>query len=181
MQKIRHATFETNSSSCHTLSIASGSCDYESITPDHNHIVQADACEFGWGVETINNANTKLAYCLQYINDWVHDGPRLGDWQDKDENKREKSLRDTLLCSDTQAGNFFRILTQVVNAQTGGDGVDLRPQSNDEYYSHGYIDHQSVEGGELHYLFVGTAESNQELRSFIFSPQSVLMLDNDNH
>lgn len=41
----------------------------------------------------------------------------------------------------------------------------------------GYIDHQSVEGHALHYLW----EDLEEMRQFIFNPDSYLETDNDNH
>lgn len=40
-----------------------------------------------------------------------------------------------------------------------------------------YIDHQSVDDNDYRYLF----EDPEQLRQFIFNPNSVLITDNDNH
>jgi hypothetical protein len=66
MIKIRHAVFETNSSSTHSISIQSfkpidGILD--TIYPDSNGNITLFGGEFGWEEETYNDALTKANYC----------------------------------------------------------------------------------------------------------------------
>lgn len=65
MRKIRCAMFETNSSSCHSISINPGQCD-DMLKPDSSGVVTVTTGEFGWEVETYNDAWTKASYCLTY-------------------------------------------------------------------------------------------------------------------
>lgn len=123
MKLIRHGVFETNSSSCHSLSICKDGA-YEGMTPDSNNEIVLDPCEFGWGVDDYYCAENKMAYLWIYIKDWS------GDSSDE----------------------FMEIFQKVVCEHTGADRVVMR-SSGDKYYEYGYIDHQSVEDRDLDYMF----------------------------
>ncbi len=149
MKLVRHGVFETNSSSCHSLSIgASGT--YDGITPNEdNLIIVDDSHEFGWSQETYSYPEARLAYAYIYAMDWSGD-------------KRDE---------------FIKTLQEVVCEHTGAGAVThevFGKKWNDGY---GYIDHQSVESADLHYIF----EDKSLLKSFIFDSSSWIETDNDNH
>ena len=148
MKLIRHSTFETNSSSCHTISVDRNSKIYEGFAPDQNGVVYVRPAEFGWEQETYWSVDDKMSYVNIYINDWS------GKHQD----------------------NFREIFERVVKEHTGATEIVYVP-SNDKYYPNGYIDHQSVEDADLDYLF----QSDECLKDFLFSPNSHIITDNDNH
>lgn len=66
MKVVRHSVFETNSSSTHSISIASGD-----FVPDHlyeeNGVVVVYPGEFGWEEEEYYDAQTKASYCLTHV------------------------------------------------------------------------------------------------------------------
>jgi len=64
------------------------------------------------------------------------------------------------------------ILSMVIQEQTGCDRVIFAFTSENAY-----IDHQSIDSQTYHYLF----EDPEQLRQFIFNPNSYLRTDNDNH
>ena len=47
MKLIRNSVFETNSSSCHSISIGKSDV-YDSVTPDEDGIIRIKPMEFGW-------------------------------------------------------------------------------------------------------------------------------------
>lgn len=136
---IRHGVFETNSSSCHSLSI-SYSGAFEGLTPNENNEIVLTPGEFGWGYEEYSDALTKIAYC----------------WQDTEHDSANREM-----------------LIDVVLKHTGASKL-LMEKSDDQYHSEGYIDHQSY----------GTSadafDDEWTLKNFLFNPDSVLVIDNDN-
>ena len=71
MKLIRNSVFETNSSSCHSISV--GKTDvYDSISPDEDGKIILDSYEFDWGPETFSDVEARLAYVFIYIRDWAH-------------------------------------------------------------------------------------------------------------
>jgi len=64
---------------------------------------------------------------------------------------------------------YDQILTDVVCAHTHATGIHMDADS-------GYIDHQSVENGQLHYLF----RDPQLIKDFVFNRASYVETDNDN-
>lgn len=136
---IRNRVFETNSSSCHSVSVQYGDV-LEGLTPDKNNEIVVYPGEFGWGVEEFTDPLTKIAYC----------------WQDTREGSKHREM-----------------LEKVVLEHTGASKLRMQP-SDDAYYSEGYIDHQSM--GTSYDMFV----DEWTLKNFLFGPNSVLILDNDN-
>jgi hypothetical protein len=147
----RQAVFETNSSSTHSLSISSSSTDLLDTLPlNEQGEVVLNGGQFGWEVEDYSDAGTKASYAAIYVSEW----------------------------SGEKSAEFKEVLDTVIKQQTGCSNV-VYDLSTD--WSHpretSYIDHQSVEGGQLDYLF----EDPELLRQFIFNPRSVLHTDNDNY
>jgi hypothetical protein len=147
----RQAVFETNSSSTHSLSISSSSTDLLDTLPlNEQGEVVLNGGQFGWEVEDYSDASTKASYAAIYVSEW----------------------------SGEKSAEFKEVLDTVIKQQTGCSNV-VYDLSTD--WSHpretSYIDHQSVEGGQLDYLF----EDPELLRQFIFNPRSILHTDNDNY
>lgn len=72
MKKIRTGVFETNSSSCHSLSINDTDILLDYLIPNEYGEVTIEPGEFGWQWEKFNDAATKASYCLtgtQYVKD----------------------------------------------------------------------------------------------------------------
>lgn len=67
METVRHSVFETNSSSTHSISIASGDYVPDIIYVDEEGICRIYPGEFGWEVESYYDAPTKASYCLTYV------------------------------------------------------------------------------------------------------------------
>ncbi len=66
MNKVtRHAVFETNSSSSHSISISPDEVLTDKLAV-HNGVCQIHDGEFGWGVEVFSDASTKASYCYTY-------------------------------------------------------------------------------------------------------------------
>lgn len=69
MKNIRYGTFETNSSSTHSISIAEH-CEglMDIIRPDDRGMIELCGGEFGWQEEEFTDALTKANYC--YIDNY---------------------------------------------------------------------------------------------------------------
>lgn len=152
MKLIRNGVFETNSSSCHTISVATGSTNFESI-PTYfieNNVATIPAYEFGWSEEQHDDIVSRLSYILLYIRDWS------GDKESK----------------------FNSILQDIVTDQCQVDSIRLDSGKANSWggYDNGYIDHQAVEGGALNYLF----DDPSTLKQFIFASGSYVETGNDN-
>lgn len=69
MKLIRKSVFETNSSSCHSLTLASGDT-YEGVTPNSNNQIILETGDFGWSIEDFSDAHSKMSYVWIYMRDW---------------------------------------------------------------------------------------------------------------
>lgn len=69
----------------------------------------------------------------------------------------------------------LNILKEVIKKQTGCNEVIIDISEDWKDDNHSYIDHESV--GTSHEAFY----SKEDLRDFIFSKNSILYIDNDNH
>ncbi len=149
---IRNSVFETNSSSCHSISISSDDCVYDGITPSCDNKIVLKPMDFGWDITEYHDALSKLTYCWIYAQDWT----------------------------GKESEKFHKILSDMVCEHTGADEIVMQMDYNNKWYPKGYygcIDHQSVECKDLHHMFY----EPQKLKDFIFNPNSILQTDNDNH
>lgn len=67
MKKIRQQVFETNSSSCHSITISNTGNLFQTLYPDDNGNIVLYGDEFGWGVETHNDVATKASYLVTHL------------------------------------------------------------------------------------------------------------------
>jgi len=126
---IRNSVFETNSSSCHSLSIPSEESAVLSgfIPVNEKNQIEVPCMEFGWEQDIHRDSLTKLSYVCLYVRDWCQ----------------------------SDSFKFREILKNVVLTHTGADGLVFDFEEED---GPGYIDHQSVESRDLDYLFSNQGE-----------------------
>lgn len=148
-QLIRHGVFETNSSSTHSL-VVDRNGDYVGMTPDENGAILCYPQNFGWTRREFSDPEIKLAYLLIYIRDWIRD--------------------------ETGKIMHAEVLRKMVEDHTGATSVRLRTE-DEGADDDGYIDHQSVENGELEGYF----EDPALMKDFVFGRKSTLITDNDNY
>jgi hypothetical protein len=117
MKKIRNRVFETNSSSCHSITIDNTNISYYTIYPDSEGIITLRGGEFGWEIADYNDPLTKAEYCAQSIVQSVY--TPTDSLEFRDENKKE-------------------MLIKVIEEHTGAK-VEFNALSLND----GYIDHQS--------------------------------------
>lgn len=154
MKKIRKGLFETNSSSSHSISISEDTSDYlmdTTMVPDNKGRIVLDGGEFGWGYDEYKDALTKANYLSVYCKYFEDD--------------------------EIEGKSLVYILNWVIEDQTGAVDVVSNAELDYESLTFSYIDHQSYEDKQLHFLF----EDKEKLRQFIFNKESKLIIYNDNH
>lgn len=151
MKVIRESIFETNSSSTHSISIQGGNYIANTIPVDPTDNV-----------------------C------WIYSG-EFGWGEDKFTSAAVKAsycLTYIKNCVPQElVSKLSRMLKKVIKQQTNHK-VEFCPINWDKYKGGpdwGYIDHQSEE------VCLKAFESEESLRDFIFNPESILVIDNDNH
>ena len=158
MIQIRYGTFETNSSSTHSLTLRPN----YSLEPNYLRVfkdgyIHVELGEFGWEIENYTDQYHKLSYLLtmiQYFNG-------LNTYWTNSREERDQEIRALMLTED------FQRINEAVAAYAGCEGIIIDP-------SEGYIDHQSVECSSLD-EFLPT-----DILDFIFGA-IVVHTDNDNH
>ena len=156
MIQIRRNVFETNSSSCHSVSLS------KDVETDNNLIVIDDAVhccadEFGWYPEDFTDAQTKLNYLITMAATTT-----VGtSWCDIASD--EEYVEDFIKTSE------FEEIQNCVCKITGCNRLVV-----DSLY--GYIDHESVFVSMSNFL----AYNNLTIEEYIFG-NTILHIDNDNH
>lgn len=190
MKQIRKQLFETNSSSTHSVTLASGKlvntinyCQLDNYVDPADHYIHMKFGEFGWEEMEYTDALTKLQYLLNMIietNKVSSINPN-----------GIKTLEDFYNCDD------FLLLESIVAENVKDceginifdDDIEAHPyelEDNDgnkciNYYLtyNGYIDHQSCECYKCLTDFLN--EWDTTIEDFIFDENVVLETDNDNH
>ena len=164
-QLIRHSVFETNSSSCHSISVVKGMELNNLPYVDTNGNIEIGSQEFGWEIDSYNDFYSKAAYLAIYIRDWS------GNDLERFREIFESVIKEVTGCNTvTYEDNFWDFETKEYD-------YEGQKRSYKNQLGGGYIDHQSVDGQELHYMF----DDLKEMKSFLFCNQSILHTDNDNH
>jgi len=177
MKKVRQQVFETNSSSSHSLTVASTGKILDTLGQDG--IITLNSQEFGWGVEEYDDAQTKAEYVallLLYVEQTITrksiesykkqtlnwDGKPLQDWEYGYVNLSWWCDQNFKQCYT----NFYEVLTEQTGCQ-----INFQANLDD-----GYIDHQSIESIDDFEILL----DKEMLRQFIFNPNSTLEISNDN-
>lgn len=166
MKLIRLGTFETNSSSCHSITIQNSNGVYNDIPSlDESGNLLLTSHEFGCEIDDYYGFDAKAAYLAVYLRDWS------GVNQEQFKATFENVLKEvTGAESIIYEKNFWRTeeRSYVSNDKTVTYQASL---------GEGYIDHQSVECGALDYIF----QDIEEMKNFLFNSSSELHTDNDSH
>lgn len=168
MKIIRNKVFEVNSSSCHSISVSDNQATYAQIHLNDEGVFYIGSDDFGWAIDEHTDYSIKCSYLAIYIRDWS--GDKLKELKDV----YEECIRKYTLCSKIQyEENFWK-----KELKYYGDGESYLVSLGE-----GYIDHQSVEDQDYHYLFDISHPDyiEGELKDFLFNNNSVLITDNDNH
>jgi hypothetical protein len=164
-RKVRRSVFETNSSSTHSISIASGAETLDTLPVEYDGVCRIFPGEFGWGVETHTDAATKASYALTWAMSCedYHVWSAAGGRSEETVGNKEEALA---------------MLREVIQEATGCREVVFVGGEEGDDDPWGYIDHQSIEGdgGPGKQAFA----TKQTLRDFIFKPASQLHICNDN-
>jgi len=156
LKLIRNNCFETNSSSCHSITINEFQPQYIDVSEYKGKTISIPIGEYGWAQETFGDFHSKASYLAFYARDWTGHS------------------KETL----PEDNPFFLTLSEVIKDFTGCSTVDYSELFvKNKYGYEGYIDHQSVEGGQLDYLF----QNKELMKNFLFSSNSYFETDNDNH
>lgn len=155
--KVRHGVFETNSSSTHSVCIATGKIGPPSLK---GQVLEIGPGEFGWEVEDHYDFYTKASYLYT----WCYNQSRTYDDSDVElelTGERKEKLD---------------MLTEVLKEYTGCSEVLYTKSLG--YYSRGYIDHQS-DSCDCPSIEVFTTKDS--LVNFLFNNSSFIHTDNDNY
>jgi hypothetical protein len=180
MKQIRHGTFETNSSSTHSLVLTN------SLLNIKRNIVFENIGfgEYGWGYEELKSPEDKISYLItliQYEDDGVK-AIRIPAWDDPKREELEKEYSDAKLKAILNSKYFIWIDDVVLNIS----GKKIELEKNVGYYDFGYIDHQSLEPNIFYKsgndIFSMNEKSFKEfIKELIFTEKYFIAVDNDNH
>lgn len=173
MIKIRNCTFETNSSSCHSISINSvGEREFK-LPVSYDGYVYVIFDEYGWGIEDYNSQADRLSYLVTLLYAVWHKSIDYYLIDYKDEDEIEENLAEFLQTPDMIYIN--ECVKRMSNYTCNGIKLDY------SYCGVGYVDHQS--GIDLcHNLddFLNVYSINH-LEDYLFGEDVELHIDNDNH
>lgn len=182
MKKSRNNVFETNSSSCHSITFSDETIgDLKGLTL---HI--SGNGEYGWGPDRLYNPEEKLDYALVAFlitqTKWIPLETTLRDLNNVRE-KLESEVRTEVNTALAGVADCFRDHGVTVEWEDGigeieGPGASsygVRPKYT------GYIDHQSApdEGGDSGILADWFKNNPEKLYQFVFN-NSYIVIDNDN-
>jgi len=166
-RQIRKGVFETNSSSMHSVTISQGTLSPNRMEIHKGRYIKVGAGEFGWGLSKHRDQETKLEYLLMMVVETEH----------------PNNLEEFLECEG------FKKLNEAISSYCGCDRIvpvnfNFRTESYEHngelrsYVTHdGYIDHQSCEYNNLDDFL---SENNTDILDFVFNPNVVLVISNDN-
>ena len=171
MKKIRYDAFENNSSSSHSLLIRKpGRMNYERIKAEpYDNIVHIGFGEFGWGIDTYYDAETKLSYAVTMVAETEEFNSENEFYETDGMKAINELIQDKCHCNGVCV-DYPNFHTESYNTWDG---------KTRHYMSHnGYIDHQSSDYDSLQ-DFLDTWDIT--LERFIFDNNVGLLIDNDNH
>ena len=161
--QVRYGTFETNSSSMHSLVL--GTLQNKSY-PKMDKVITF--CEFGWGYDELRTPNQKLNYFATYFANYGGIDLALSE-----------SLSDHEIMNALCRHKHFQWAMDVICTKYGISKNDFSFEYESAYSPFGYIDHQSVE------TICEVLHDDETLFKGIFVVylfgDSFVVIDNDNH
>ena len=185
-KQIRNKVFETNSSSCHSLSINTNVTPYlsphlKSAISKADNMLHIRFGEFGWGYDEYTNPYDKLQYALTMVLET--EGRTADDFYETEGFKAINELiKNFLSCDGIAIDSEITQKTYYHHKWDDKNMEYIEDRSRPPYTwleSDGYIDHQSHEDYDNlnDFLF----DYSVSLFDFIFNPGIKLIIDNDNH
>ena len=158
MINIRKNTFETNSSSCHSIILSYKDRGYDYDLPvDSNGTFHVKFGEFGWGPDVLRTPYDKISY---YITDQIQISGC--NWFENEEDF-EKELKEFY--------NNQKIVKLIEYIKSKCPQVkDVKFEFGSKFYKLGYVDHDSV----------GTSD-DLPIERYIFNNGAIIIIDNDNN
>lgn len=180
MKQIRYSSFETNSSSTHSLVLTS------SLLNSRKNLIFENIGfgEYGWGYDELKSPEDKISYLLtliQYEDENIKSIP-LPAWDDPKREELEKEYSDAKL-EAILSSKYFAWINDVV-FDVCEEKIELKRSVG--YYDFGYIDHQSLEPNIFYKSGNDIFEMNEEsfkafIKELIFTEKYFIAVDNDNH
>ena len=188
MKTERKKVFETNSSSCHSISF-----DYSKANDMNGLKLYVNGSgEYGWQEETIVNCDEKLDYAVVAFMDlmvkWLDDNTKFKDIK-AEINKMVSELETRIKTAVEKVTECFKNHKVILVWDKELGKVEVTASISKGYtYCYvkakcpGYIDHASGprEGGDSAVLAEWFEKDPEKLYNFVFNG-STIKLDNDNH
>jgi len=184
MKQVRNSVFETNSSSTHSL-VISGKDEY-----DYEISAVLEYGEYGWGYDVLMTPTAKAEYILtlvQYQDSVRQEFPDFIYYpQDKslmEEYKKKNKDRDEEVWNIVRNHKYSRWILEALGEMSNVSHILVR--GSDEYYSMGYIDHQSLEPDILFKEGIILFDMNEKdfkntVKEIVFNTSYIIYVDNDN-
>jgi len=166
---IRKGVFETNSSSCHSISLGGNDFHMPNI---HENCINIECDEFGWETEKFNDFYTKLSYLLTYIfsTSTLDSFEKLIPFIEHDNTLNIEAFFEKY----PDKSDLFEKVTEVID-ETIGEQIKLKVRVKDNFNPFGYIDHQSID------IAHDILRNKKDIKKFLFYKDSILYTDNDNY
>jgi len=159
---IRNGVYETNSSSCHTVSIR-GKWKDNGYTVIGN-IISVYMDEYGWNGDPCDSFISKLSYALCMV--LMTEYPGFSHWDEYFEVNQEV----------LEGLDGYKLLLDAINNHGSCQKIVIKKRRS--FYPYGYIDHQSCE----HYKSLSDFlnDWNVDAERFLFDDDVVVWIGNDN-
>lgn len=158
---IRSSMFETNSSSCHTVSVRGR----EMYTNYSINSIEITLDEYGWDGDPCDDFRSKLAYALSMV---LHtEYPSFNPYDDNF--IVEQEVLEQL--------EGYKTLLNAIRLHGKCEKIHINKTRG--WYPYGYIDHQSHEDYNSLQEFLD--DWNVSAERFLFDDGVVVHIDNDNH
>lgn len=158
---LRYGMWETNSSSCHTVSVRGKGSPYYL---HFDGIIETTIDEYGWSGDPCDEFNSKLSYALCMV--LTTEYPDFHYW---DENF-------TIDYDVLEKLDGYKAILAAINKHGKCEKIIIN--KNGYYYPYGCIDHQSYEGYKSLQDFLD--DWNVDIERFLFDDNVIVLIRNDN-
>lgn len=170
--KIRIGTFETNSSSTHSICIPEDASIDKLKCP--SEFIFKDQYEFGWEIDSYNDFWSKFNYLMLIFLDPYLEEAGIKKYENPDPNKWPDIIDQIHLTKENTKGTIFEFLYNLLSDVSGDDLITF---NFDVEFFDGYVDHESEYADSFEYIM----KDYDLLKKFLFSSQSCVNTDNDNY
>lgn len=176
----RASVFETNSSSAHSLVIRGGEADYETVNPSSG-VILINGDEYGTSYEKLHSFHARASYYAQAafqlldLEQFSGYGKynKLMRLLRIDDKSAVKSMAESIAEEYDKWSEDLKTLKKTIEEHTGCKVIlDFVSLLN------GYVDHQSM-GHEKDGSDAAYKRANQDLKAFLFSKKSYVIIKDD--